>query len=164
MSVDLEDLVPELKTEVNPPGTDNFPTATDDEWLNNLRNSFWEARVFGFWAGYTEADGLVAPQTGTTDLGRDQQQLIVLFAAARIIRNVLQNTNTSFKAAVGDSAAIFEVQNSAQLLVAILKDIRSKIDLAMAAIGTINSTTVAYIDSLVERENSIYQGDVFFER
>lgn len=164
MAVDLDDLITELKTEVNPPGTDNFPTATDDEWLNNLRNSFWEARVFGFWNGYTEAEGLVAPLTGSTDLGRDQQQLIILFAAARIIRNVLQNTNTKFHVEAGDGAAIFEVENSAQLLVAILKDIRSKIDLAMSAIGTINSTTVAYIDSLVEREQSIYYGETFFER
>lgn len=164
MTIDLEDLVPELKIEVNPPGSNNFPTATNDEWFNNLRNSFWEARLFGFWAGYTEADGLVGPLTGTVELGRDQQQLVVLFAAARIIRNVLQNTNTSFKASVGDGAADFEVENSANLLIAILKDIRSKIDLAMAAIGTINSTTVAYIDSLVEREQSIYYHETFFER
>lgn len=161
MAIDLNDLIEDLKTEVNPPGQNNFATAVDDEWLNNLRNSFWEARVFGFWKGFSEADGLVAPASGD-DLGRDQQQLIILFAAARIIRNVLQNTNTKFHAEAG--SAVFEVENSANLLVAILKDIRSKIDLAMAAIGTINSTTVAYIDSLVGREESIRYGDTYFER
>lgn len=164
MAIDLEDLVPDLKTEVNPPGSDFFPTASDDEWLANLRNSFWEARAYGFWTGYTEAEGLVAPLTGTTELGRDQQQLIILFSAARIIRNTLQNTNTSFRAEVGGGAAVFEVENSATLLVAILKDIRSKIDLALAVIGSLNSTTVAYIDSLVEREESIYYGETYFMR
>lgn len=164
MAVFLEDLIVDLQTEVNPPGQDNFTTATTDQWLNNLRNSFWEARVFGFWDGYTETEGIVAPQTGDTDLGRDQQQLIILFAAARIIRNVLQNTNTKFHVEAGGGAAVFEVENSAQLLQAILKDIRSKIDLAMAAIGTINSTTVAYIDSLVEREDSIHYRDSYYWR
>lgn len=163
MPVDLSDtdtLIASLKREVNSPGSDLFPTATDDEWLGQLQDSFWEAKLFGFFDGYTEANGLITPQTGTTDLDRGSQELIVLFAGARVIRNELKNTNTLFRAQAG--SVEFEVQNSSQLLVAILKDIRSKVDLALAAIGTINSTTVAYVDSLVGRENSIYYGESFF--
>lgn len=157
MAVDIEDLIIELQGEVNPPGQNNFSTAVDDEWITNLRNAFWEARVFGFWANYTEAEGFIAPITGTEDLGRDQQQLIVLFAAARIIRNVLMNTPTEFRAEAGP--VNFETQNSATLLVAILKDIRSKVDLAMAAIGSITNTTVTYIDSIIGRQDSLNYGN-----
>lgn len=163
MPVDLTDsdlLIAALKREVNPPGTDLFATATDDEWQGQLQDSFWEARLFGFFAGYTESDGIISPISGSTDLDRANQQLIVLFAGARVIRNELKNMNTMFRAQAGPVE--FEVQNSASLLVAILRDIRSKVDLALAAIGTINSTTVAYIDSLVGREDSIYQGESFF--
>jgi hypothetical protein len=162
VAVDLTDsdtLIASLKRECSPPGTDLFPTATDDEWLGHLQDSFWEARLFGFFEGYTESEGSITPLSGTTDLDRRWQELIVLFAGARVIRNELKNTNTSFRAQAG--TVEFEVQNSANLLVAILKDIRSKVDLALAAIGTINSTTVAYVDSLVGREDSIYYGDTY---
>lgn len=164
MSVDLAELIPSLKREVNPPGTDLFPTATDDDiWLGHLIDSFWEAKLFGFFKTYTSnSDGLVAPLNGLIDLGRDWQELIVLFAGGRIIRNELKNTNTSFRAVAGPVE--FEVQNSAQLLRDILHDIRSKIDLALAALGAINSTTVAYIDSLIGREDSIYYGETYFQR
>lgn len=163
MAVDLSgDLIDSLKREVNPPGTDLFPSATDDEWLGHLQDSFWEAKLYGFFANYTEADGTVTPITGTTDLDRGFQELIVLFAGARVIRNELKNKNTLFSAKAG--SAEFEVQNSANLLIAILRDIRSKVDLALAAIGTINSTTVAYVDSLLGREESIYFGDTYVAR
>lgn len=164
MAVDLADLLDSVKRECSPPGTDLFPDAIDDEWLGQLLDSFWEARLFGFFADFTaDDDGLVSPVTdGDDDMGRTDQALIILFAGARVIRNELKNTNTSFRAQAGPVE--FEVQNSAQLLRDILKDIRSKVDLALAALGTINSTTVAYIDSLVGREDSIYYRETFFER
>lgn len=165
MSVDLSDsdtLIASLKREVNPPGTDLFATATDDEWFGHLQDSFWEAKLYGFFAGFTEGNGFVTPLTGSVDLGREFQELIVLFAGARVVRSELKNTNTMFKAEAGPVS--FEVQNSSNLLVAILRDIRTKIDLAMAAIGTINSTTVAYVDSLVGREESLGTGTTFVAR
>lgn len=158
MAVDLSDLVDSLKREMSPPGTDLFSTASDDDWLGQLEDSFWEAKLFGFFKNYTDADGLVSPLNGSTDLGRDQQELIVLFAGARCLRNELKNMNTAFRAAAGSVS--FEVENSAQLLRDILHDLRSKVDLALAALGEINSTTVAYVDSLLGREQSIYYGDI----
>lgn len=161
MAVDLSDqLIDSLKREVNPPGTDGFVDAGDADWLGHLLDSFWEAKLYGFFTNYTaDEDGFVAPISGTDELGRDSQELIVLFAGARIIRNELKNKNTLFRAKAGPVE--FETQNSANLLIAILKDIRSKVDLALAAIGTINSTTVAYVDSLLGREESIYYGDTY---
>lgn len=163
MAVDLSDsttLIAALQREVNPPGSDLFPNATDDDWFGQLQDSFWEAKLFGFFCDYTESNGFITPLHGGTDLDRANQELIVLFGGARVIRNELKNTNTLFHAVAGPVE--FETQNSSQLLVAILKDIRSKVDLAMAAIGTINSTTVAYVDSLIGREDSIYYGESFF--
>lgn len=158
MAVDLTDeLIEAVKRECSPPGTDLFPTATDDDWLGQLRDSFWEAKLYGFFHGFTESDGLIAPISGTTDLGRDQQALIVLFAGGRVIRNELKNTNTSFRAQAG--SVEFEVQNSANLLIAVLKDIRSKVDLALIALGVLNKTTVTYVDALIGRSESIYFGD-----
>ena len=153
-----DQLVDALKREMSPPGTDLFLTATDDDWMGQLEDSFWEAKLFGFFSNYTQSDGFISPINGTTDLGRDQQELIVLFAGARCLRNELKNMNTMFRAGAG--SVTFEVQNSANLLMAILHDLRSKVDLALAALGKINSTTVAYVDSLLGREESLYYGDI----
>ncbi len=166
MGVDLSDsdtLIASLIREVNTPGQQLFNTATDDDWAGNLEDAFWEAKLYGFFAGYTEANLIITPiNAGDPDLGRDFQELIVLFAGARIIRNELKNTNTKFHVEAG--SAVFDTENSANLLIACLKDIRSKVDLAMAAIGTINSTTVAYVDSLIGREQSLAEGTTFVAR
>lgn len=164
MAIDLSDLLDAVKRECSPPGSDLFPDAVDAEWLGQLLDSFWEAKLFGFFASFTaDEDGLVSPNTtGDDDMPRSDQALIILFAGARVIRNELKNTPTLFRAQAGPVE--FETQNSAMLLRDILKDIRSKVDLALAAIGTINSTTVAYVDSLIGREDSIYYHETYFQR
>lgn len=161
MAVDLAELQDSLKRELNPPGTDLFPDATEDEWVGHLRDSFWEAKLFGFFDNFTESEGLVF-SSGSSELGRADQELIVLFAGARIVRNELKNKNTMFRAEAGSVS--YEVQNSAQLLRDILRDIRSKVDLALAAIGDVNSSTVAYVDSLIAREDSISSQESFWWR
>jgi len=163
MAVDLADLIDALTTEVNPPGSDLFPDATEDQWVSNLQNSFWEAKLYGFFDDHTESDGLISPLTvGNADLARDQQQLIVLFAGLRVIRNELKNTNTGFRAKAGPVE--FETQNSANLLRDVLRDIRSKVDLILANLSDLSSTTTTYIDSLVGRDNSLYYEDTYFYR
>jgi hypothetical protein len=153
MSVELDELVEVVRREVSPPGSDLFPNATDDEFLGNLRDAFWEARLFGFFNGFTEADGSVSPTSGTTDLGRDQQQLIVLFAGARILRNEIRNMNTSFRAKAGPVE--FEQAKSAQVLKSLLDDVRSRIIYLLQAAG---STQTYYIDAVIGREESINFG------
>jgi hypothetical protein len=54
MTVSLEDLIEPLKFEVQAPGTDVYPNATDDDYLGYLTNSFWELRLYGFLGGYEE--------------------------------------------------------------------------------------------------------------
>lgn len=48
MSVDLNDLVEPLRFETQAPGGVPFPNATDDDYLGNLTNAFWELRLYGF--------------------------------------------------------------------------------------------------------------------
>ena len=157
MSVDLGDLVEVLQREVSPPGTNLFPNATDDEFLGNLQDAFWEAKLFNFFGLYIEADGLVTPSSPAgADMSRTEQQLIVLFAGARILRNELRNINTSFKAGAGSVS--YEVQKSAQLLRDLLADIRSRIDYHIQSVG---ATQTYYIDAITGRADSIqYSGRI----
>jgi hypothetical protein len=121
MAVDLSDLVENLKREVNAPGLDQFPDATDAQYLGNLQDGFWEAYLDGAITGYTESDGIVTMTSATEDFPRDLQQLVIFYAGARILRNQLRDIKTMFKAVAGPVS--FENQQSASLLVAILKDL-----------------------------------------
>jgi hypothetical protein len=160
MAVDLADLIDPLKREVNPPGSNLYPDAVDDDWLGQLRDSFWEAKLFGFFDNYTETEGLVSPITGTTEIDRQSQQLNVLFAGIRVVRMALINTNTLFRAVAGPVE--FETQNSANLLNEILKQLQAKINLIYSVLGELSATTTGYIDSLVERDFSLAYSDTWW--
>src|SRR4051812_31680007 len=121
MAVDLSDLIDPLKREINSPGTDSFPNASDDDFLGYLEDSFWEGRLDGITVltPFTESEGIVTNLTdGGEDIGRDLQQLLVLYAGIRIIRNQLMVLNTMFHAEAGPVQ--FEIQKSAQVLKGIL--------------------------------------------
>lgn len=160
MAIDLTDLVESLQREVNPPGTDLFPNATEDQWLGNLRDSFWEAKLFGFFDGFTESEGIVTPTSGSTDVTRAYQQLIVLFAGGRIITNELRNIKTVFRAQAGPVE--YETQQSATLLRDILKEVRKKIEVLVEGIGDFGETETTYINSLTARFDSLAYGDTYF--
>jgi len=162
MAVDLVDLVPSVERETSPPGTDLFPDAVEDDWLGQLQDSFWEARLFGFFDGFSEADGLVSPlTTGDDDLGRDQQQLIVLFAGIRSIRLKLLNTNTKFHAKAGPVE--FETAQSANLLQEILKELNKKIQLVLDNFSsTLGNTQDYYVNAVLGRQDSLDYGDEFY--
>lgn len=157
MAVDLDELVEVVRREVSPPGTNLFPNATDDEFLGNLQDAFWEARLFGFFEGFTESEGTVTPATGSIDMERDQQQLIVLFAGARILRNEIRNLNTSFRAVAGPVE--FEQQKSAQVLKDLLFDVRSRIVYLVQGLAA-NQTY--YIDAVVGRTEAMDYGNTSF--
>jgi len=163
VTIDLGDMIEPLQREVNPPGSDLFPDAVEDEWLGNLRDSFWEAKLFGFFSDFTEAEGLVSPITGTDDLGREYQQLVVLFAGARIVTNELKNTETLFRAVAGPVE--FETQNSATLLRDILKEIRDKIKAIVEVLSDdFGSTEAGYIDAIVDRHDALAYGETYHWR
>lgn len=162
MAVDLADLIPSLQRETSPPGTDLFPDAGEEDWLGQLTDSFWEAKLFQFFGGYTsDVNGMVEPiDAAADDLSREDQQLIVLFAGIRSVRMKLMNTNTGFRAKAGPVE--FETTNSANLLVEILKELQKKIDIIYAVLSSsLGQTQVYYFNSVVERTNSLLYGGEF---
>lgn len=162
MAVDLADLIESLQRETSPPGTDLFPTATDDEWLGQLQDAFWAAKLHGFDAfdNYTEQDGLVFPISGDDELGREWQQLLVLFAGIRSIRMKLMNTNTSFRAQAGPVE--FETANSANLLNEILRELQKQVDRLYDSLGDLGDSSTYYINGMISRSASIGYQDEYF--
>lgn len=151
-----------LRREVSPPGEDLFPNATDDEFLGNLQDAFWDARLDGLLAGYTESNGSVTPVSGTTEIARELQQLVVAYAGVRIVRNQLRALNTSFKAQAGPVQ--FEQQKSANLLKGLLDDLREKRKFILVRLGDLGLTDSYYIDALVSRDDSFAAGDAYWAR
>jgi len=124
MAVDLTDFVPALILEVNPPGTNTFSAATTTEMTMYLANAFWEARLDGFLTPWTcDEDGMITPvDPADPDLPREETTLIIIYAGCKILRNKIMNTNTTFRAKAGPVE--YETQNSANMLVEILKQLQ----------------------------------------
>jgi hypothetical protein len=154
MSIDLGDLIESLQREVSPPGTDLFPNATDDNYFGYLQDSFWEIKLDGIepFEGYTEADGLVSPTSGTTELTRDLQQLVVLYSGIRIIRNELRNINTLFRSVAGPVE--FETQQSATVLKAIMEELQQRRNFILNRLSDIGAVDTTYIDMVTTRDLS----------
>lgn len=163
MSVDLQDLVPSLKREANPPGTDLYPAVTDDQWLGYLTDAFWEARLNGMLAGFTEDGGLVTPLSGTVDMTRDLQQLVVLFAGYRIVLTSFQNINSLYRAKAGPVE--YEVQKSAQTLKGLLDAFKARLDFLLTNLSTLaGQTNASMFDAVIESTYSIALHDSWFVR
>lgn len=160
MAVDLSDLIPSLQREVSAPGLDQVPDATNADYLGNLQDSFWDAFLDGAIVGYTESDGIVTPTSGTTDLPRELQQLVVFYAGMRIIKNLLRNTNTGFRTKAGPVE--FETQQSAQLLTALLKDMQDRrLRLIDALVEALDRSTY-YFDGVQARAAAMADGYVYW--
>lgn len=163
MAVDIGDLIDAIQAEVNPPGENLFPNATDDDWFNSLVSGFWGARMDGLLSNYTiNAQDQIVPIAGTTDISRDLQQIIVLYASMTIIVNQLRAMNTTFRAVAGPVQ--FETQKSAQVLRGILDDIKARRGLILTRLSDIGAIDSYYIDALIERENSVNFGETYFLR
>ena len=156
MAIDLADLIPTLEREITSPGSVSI--VSEDESLGRLSDSFWEAKLFGFFENYTEGDGLITPITGTDELSRDWQTLIVLFAGIRGIRLTLMGTNTTFRAKAGPVE--FETQNASNVMTTTLKQLQDKIDFLLANLaGSISATQTYYINGLCARNLSYGSGE-----
>lgn len=165
MPVDLSDLVDSLRREVNTPGADSFPDANNSVYVGYLQDGFWEIRLDGIssFDGYTEAEGIVSPVDSSgdvdpdgTDLDRTLQQLIVLYAGVRMIRNQLLNLQSVFRAKAGPVE--YETQYSASLLKAVLDELRARRDLILYRLANVGAVTDYYIDALSAREASFDSG------
>lgn len=167
MAVDITELIPSLVRELSPPGTNLYPNATDDEWTGYLQDAFWEARLQGLLSGYTldeNDDTSIVPHSGTTDLGRDSQQLLVLFAGYRITLTQYQNVNSGFRAKAGPVE--FEQQKSAITLKALLDAIMARIKAIVSVLPTdvVPSGYAAAFEGYIERTYAIAVGDQWFVR
>lgn len=164
MAVDLGDLIESLQREVSPPGTNLFPNAQDEEWLGHLQDAFWEARLYGMLSTFTEADGSVSPLTeGDDDLGRELQQLIVLYAGFRIILSEFRNVRASFRAKAGPVE--FETSQAATVLRDVLDALKDKIGIVLTRLSDVGQgpDTVIF-DAVIERSAALAYGDTWFVR
>lgn len=161
MAVDITELVDNLKREVNAPGVDLFPNATQTEWEGNLMDAFWEAKLLGTLDGYTmDDDGSVTPISGDTDLSRELQQLVVFVAGLRCVRKQLQalKTVTRYKAGPVE----YETQQSTQLLRALFTDLQNKLNLFLTRLSDLGSIDDTVIDGIAARMDSWGFGDTFW--
>jgi hypothetical protein len=164
VAIDLADLLPDLRAEINPPGTDLYPNASNADLVNRLRNAFWEARLQGAFPTYAEADGVIAPLNGSTDLPREQQQLVILFAGLNIVLADYRNVQATFKAQAGPVA--YETGRSAQLLKTVLDTIKAKLGAALDAAvnGPSWSGSTTVFDAVMARTDSLSVGDTWWVR
>lgn len=146
MAVDLFDLVDPLQRSVNAPGTDSFSTVTDTQWVGYLSDAFWSARIeAGLFEGYAiNDDDEVVNTDGGDDLGRDYQQIIVLYAALQILTNVIRTTASSFRAKAGP--AEFETSNAAGTQRDILAELQSRRDMVLTRLSDLGTSADVILD------------------
>lgn len=161
MAVNLIDLVPSLQREVNPPGGSLY-TLSDEVWVGHLADAFWEARLRGMLKGYTENNGIVTSQSGTTDMPREWQQLIVLFAGFRLALTSFQNINSSYRAKAGPVE--YEVQKSAQTLRGVLDALRLRLESLLDVLTENGQTSAVLLDAVIESSYSVAAGESWFVR
>lgn len=161
MAVDITDLVDSLKREVSPPGTNLYPNAVDADWEGQLQDAFWEARLMDMLSDWTLTGNDITPiASGGADMGRDMQQLIVLYAGYRIVLTNLQNLKSSFKAKAGPVE--FETQQQATVLKAVLDAIRSRINIVLTTLSGLGVSNSMVLDAVIERSYSIAAGDTWW--
>lgn len=157
--VDLEDLVEDLKAELTVPGASVYANSTTTQWVNQLRNAFWETYLDKITTGYDESDGIITPKTGNTPMPRELQQVILFYASVKVVKNQLLTLRTNFRAKAG--AAEAEFQQSAQLLVTLYKSLVEKRDNWIQYLGSTGLVPSYYIDVVQARnfnDHNMYMG------
>lgn len=158
-SVDLEDLIEDLQSELNTPGADVYDTVSPTAWVSYLRNAFWSAHLDGLMEGWTESDGLILKlnDPSAAAMTRDQQQLIIMYAGIQILRNELKNMNTVFRAKAG--SVEYETGKSSQVLKGLLEDMTERRNYILQRLADTGvARDMVYIDSYIARQNAINSG------
>lgn len=159
MAVALSTLIPDVKSEVSPPGSDLYPNATDEDWEIMLKNAFWEAVIDKVIVGYTEIDGDILPiADGGADIPRDVQQLIVYYAGIRTLKNRLADIKTMFRTKAGPVE--YETQQSAQVLKALLDEAVRRRNLWLVDRADTYGTPTYYVDAVLQRDSMMGAGVV----
>jgi hypothetical protein len=161
-AVDLADLIPDMKTELSVPGVDSFTGASDDEWLAQLRNAFWESVLDGIIVGYKETDGLVVPldSSSTVALTRDLQQVVIYYAGLRILRNRMVDIKTKTKSVAGP--VTFEVEQSAMVLKGLFDELIRRRKIWLERLSDMGATDSFYVDAVVARTSALDSGSAWW--
>jgi len=164
MALELEEFIPSLVREVNPPGTPRFENVSNDQWLGYLTDAFWEARLDGFMPNYTcDEDGVVEhlhdPNDPAKEFPRYLVGLIVLYAGIRVLRNSILNTSQSFSATAGPVQ--YSTQNSATVLAELLKMLQERRKELLEEVQNLPTPTF-YFDAYTQRQHSVgaYWGEM----
>lgn len=158
MSVDLSEVgaLDALRRAVNPPGQ-TVVTIGDDEALGRLQDGFWDARLDGLLSNFTVDDeGVITPLRGTTDIDREEVQIVVFYAAYNALYSRLMNLNTQFRAQAGP--VTYEVQQSANMLRDVAAMLKERKALILSRLAGFGATNTYYIDSVIERTDSLLMG------
>lgn len=161
-TIDLSDLIDDMKTELSVPGETSFAAATDAQWLSQLRNAFWECSLDGLITGYTESDGIVSPLSGTTPLARDLQQVVIFYAGVRVLRNKLVDLKTRFATEAGPVK--YEVEQSAAVLKGILDELIRRRNVWLIRISDVGHTNASYVDMVISRDESMNDRNIYWMR
>lgn len=164
-SVDLEDLIVDLEVELNIPGGDAYAAVTTDEWVNRLRNGFWNAHLDGLMTGWTESEGIISKLNDPTAdaMTRDQQQVIVIYTVMSAVKNNLLNLNTAERYKAG--AVSYEIEKSAQVYRSLLDDISARLQRILERLSDANVIAPTYyIDTYAARQAAIIYNNVTWIR
>lgn len=162
MAFDLGDLVELLQAEVDPPGTNSFPNATDDDWITRLRNAYWTIVLDGIIGAdaYTDNDGVLVPDSAAVDLPRDMQQLVVFYAGVNVVTQAMRTVDTVFRTKAGPVE--FETQKAASVLKAVMDELTRKRNLILNRLSDLGVVTDSYIDMVQQRDYSFRYADTFW--
>ncbi len=162
MAIDLGELVEAAQGEVSAPGEDLFPNATPAQWIVRLQGAFWTAKRAGMFANYRETDGTVVNVADpTVNLPREDQQIIVMYVAYNAIRNKMLNMKTMIRGQAGPVEG--EIQRSANLLVALFKDLSARLEKIVTDIKDGGGTPVYIFDQVLHRDQDLrYNLDSFW--
>lgn len=154
MSADLNDFIPSLRREVNPPGSELFPNATEVMWLGYMTDAFWEARLDGFMPQWTcDEDGLVEHLTDPDqEFPRYLIGLIVLYGGIRVLRNYILNAGASSKFTAKAGPVEFNTESSAMVLAELLRQLAKRKEDLLDEIQNIPTPTF-YFDQYSQRQH-----------
>ena len=157
--VEIELLVPNLKSSLNAPG-ESFFEATASEWVAALANAFWWGRMKGFFTDWrTDADGenIVPAESGGEEIPMELAQIVVAIASLNALEAKLLSLETKSVATAGPVS--YEVGRSAQVLSELLKQKRAEFNLLKAElVGTNLGAYGSIIDMVLSREGAYMSG------
>lgn len=158
MAVELADLLPSLQASLNTPGDIEFFKFedNDDAWEAALANAFWWAKIRKFFTGFrVNVDGdLIENVAGGDDMPREDQQIIVLFAAMLAIETKLLALVTSAKQDAGPVST--EYSRSSTLLKTLLNEKRAELEAIKEEVlnGRGSALSVQLVDAVLARESA----------